>query len=128
MQAHFPPFDTVDEPRQLGLPLGKPSGSYKNDQTKADHSLISPFFKQDMAAALTDGAKKYGRTNWLTPGLNYSRVMAAAQRHLTAWEGGETNDPESGVPHLAHAACCLMMLHEYDRRGLRRSELDDRHF
>lgn len=128
MRAHFPPFDTVDEPKQQELPFEKPAGSYKHDADKADHSLISPFFKQDIAAALTHGAKKYGRTNWLVPGLSYSRVIGAAQRHITAWEGGETNDPESGIHHLAHAACCLMMLHEYDRRGRRRGDLDDRHF
>lgn len=129
MQAHFPPFDTVDEPRQQELPLGQPKrASYKNDLGKPDMSLISPYFKTDMARALDEGAKKYGRDNWLKPGLNFCRVLAAAQRHLTAWEAGETNDPESGIPHLAHAACCLMMLHEYERRGLRRSEFDDRHF
>jgi len=44
-------------------------------------------------------------------------------RHLTAWWAGEDLDPESGLHHLAHAACCLMFLLEYTQTH---TELDDR--
>jgi len=103
-------------------------GSYKNDSDKPDHSLISPHFRTDMAEALGTGAAKYGRSNWLLTGLEFSRVIGAAHRHLAAWEAGEETDPETGISHLAHAGCCLMMLHEYQRVGYCGGRLDDRHF
>jgi hypothetical protein len=31
-----------------------------------------------------------------------------------AWYSGEDFDPESGLSHLAHAACNLMMLQEFE--------------
>jgi hypothetical protein len=34
-------------------------------------------------------------------------------RHLAAWQRGEENDAESGLPHLAHAMCNLRMLTLY---------------
>ena len=39
-------------------------------------------------------------------------------RHILAWKRGETNDPESGLPHLAHAGWnCIALMH-YGRYGL----------
>ncbi len=34
-------------------------------------------------------------------------------RHLTAWWEGEDNDPESGLPHIYHAAANIAMLVEF---------------
>jgi ADP-heptose:LPS heptosyltransferase len=36
-------------------------------------------------------------------------------RHLAAWQRGEENDPETGLPHLAHAMCNLRMLTLYSK-------------
>lgn len=68
--------------------------------------------------ALTYGATKYGRYNYLSgDGLEYSRLAAAATRHLTAWLMGEGNDPESGLSHLAHAGASVLMLADLEARG-----------
>ena len=72
---------------------------------------------------MTIGADKYGDYNW-AKGLAYSRVFAAAMRHLTAWWGGEERDPETGYSHLAHALCCVLFLLAYELRGMR--DFDDR--
>ena len=37
---------------------------------------------------------------------------------------GEDKDPESGLSHLAHAACCIMFLLEFEKTH---PELDDRY-
>ncbi len=50
--------------------------------------------------------------------------MAAAQRHLIAHYSGEDIDPESGLPHLAHASCCLMFL---TNMAATRPDMDDRY-
>ena len=47
-----------------------------------------------------------------------ARYFSAAHRHIHAWVGGELRDRESGLPHLAHAVCCLLLLAWFDaRRG-----------
>ena len=52
-----------------------------------------------------------------------SRYFSAAQRHLLAWNDGEDNDPESGLPHLAHASCNLMFMLYHTKHN---PKLDDR--
>jgi len=76
-----------------------------------------------MAAVMTYGADKYGTQNWRA-GLEWSRVYAAVQRHLLAWNDGETYDPETKLNHLAHAGCGIMFLLEYAKTH---EELDDRY-
>ena len=46
-----------------------------------------------------------------TNGGSYAKVIKfACHRHLQAWWSGERLDKESGLPHLAHAVCCLLFL------------------
>ena len=59
---------------------------------------------------LTFGAKKYTPEGWRAVDNPRNRYYAAAMRHLFAWRQGELTDPESGLPHLAHAGCCLLFL------------------
>lgn len=76
-----------------------------------------------VAQGLGFGAAKYGRFNW-RQGLKWSRVYAALQRHLAAWNAGEDFDSESGLNHLAHAGCNLVFLLTYLSEH---PELDDRY-
>lgn len=48
------------------------------------------------------GAGKYDDHNWRR-GYAWGLSYAAMQRHLHAFWSGENFDPESGLPHLAHA-------------------------
>lgn len=52
------------------------------------------------------GAEKYGPYNWREKEVRYTVYIEAAMRHLYSALDGEDNDPESGVPHVAHAAAC----------------------
>ena len=56
------------------------------------------------------GALKYGPWNWREAGVRSSIYVAALRRHVAAWWNGEELDPESNLPHLAHAAACLNIL------------------
>ena len=68
------------------------------------------------------GAKKYARDNWRL-GFKYTRSAAALKRHYVLFMAGEDLDEESGLPHLAHMACCLEhLLNDY----LYHPENDDR--
>ena len=75
------------------------------------------------ANVLAFGARKYAKHNW-RGGMDWSRLIDAALRHITAFNDGEDADPETGISHLAHARCCLGFLIEYAEKGLGR---DDRY-
>ena len=64
-----------------------------------------------IGAAMLSGACKYGSHNWRPIGVRSDVYYDAMQRHIMSWWEGETLDPESGAPHLAHvAACCIILL------------------
>lgn len=88
----------------------------KFDNGKPDLSLIPLSALTEEAKGFMLGADKYGRYNY-TEGLEASRLIAAALRHVHAWNQGEDLDPESGASHLGHARCCLAMILECSRVG-----------
>lgn len=98
----------------------------KFDTGKPMMDLLSSTAMTQVAEVLTFGAKKYAAHNW-RKGIAYSRVYAALQRHLTAWNEGQELDPESGLSHLAHAGCCLMFLLEYSSKQEKYQKFDDRY-
>lgn len=95
----------------------------KHDSEKPDMSLLSSLALIKVAEVMTFGKKKYSAHNW-RKGISYCRLLAAALRHIFAYLGGESIDPESGKSHIAHAICCLMMILEFETT---RPELDDRY-
>lgn len=66
---------------------------------------------------LLDGMLKYGRSNWRASGVRASIYFDAANRHLNAWFEGEDYDPDSGLPHLAHALACLAIVVDAQAAG-----------
>lgn len=85
------------------------NGALKFDGEKPRMDLLDRYALEQLASVLTFGAKKYAAHNW-RKGLQYSRLVAAAMRHIQAFNDGEDNDPESGLSHVAHAMCCMMFL------------------
>lgn len=85
------------------------TGGVKFDGDKPRMDLLDRYAIEQLAMVLGFGAKKYAAHNWRN-GLAYSRLTAAALRHLHAFNDGEDNDPESGLSHVAHAMCCCMFL------------------
>lgn len=97
-------------------PMSEEKG-VKYDQTKARYDLI-PFEALDQVAeVLTFGAQKYSPDNWRYVPQARDRYFAAALRHLSAWKQGEIQDPDSGLGHLSHAACCLLFLCSFEVTG-----------
>lgn len=89
----------------------------KNDQDKPRMELLSRAALEGCAQVLTFGAKKYAADNW-RQGMAWRRLIGAAMRHLQAFSDGEDIDPESGLPHLDHLACCVMFLSEFQKKKL----------
>jgi len=90
------------------------TGGRKFDGGKLQYSLIPPMALKEMVHVLTFGAEKYEPDNWKHVPDSKRRYFDAMQRHIWAWKEGEQIDPESGIHHLAHAACCLFFLYEHD--------------
>lgn len=84
----------------------------KADGEKSRPDLLPLKALQDVIDVLGYGAKKYSADNWKKVPDARRRYYAACLRHVFAWWQGEERDPESGLPHLAHACCCLLFILE----------------
>lgn len=98
------------------------SDSLKHDGGKAPMQLLSSIALHATSMVLAFGANKYKAHGWRA-GIQWSRIIGAAFRHLCLFMGGEDIDAESGLPHVDHLACCVMFLQEQYRT---RKDLDDR--
>lgn len=102
------------------------SDAKKLDTGKPDLSLNPKVALEQMAFAFQYGEKKYGRYNY-TAGFESHRLIGAAMRHLTQWQDGEDQDPESGASHLGHAlASIAMLLHTIELGTNRDTRLKNR--
>jgi hypothetical protein len=116
--------DTARIPQETIDAIQKQFGSaLKFDGDKLPLHLLSTEAMNQTAAVLKFGAQKYAEHNW-RKGFAWSRPLSAAMRHITAFNNGEDTDPESGLSHLAHAACCIMFLLEFEKTH---PHLDDRY-
>jgi hypothetical protein len=84
----------------------------KFDSEKARVELLPFAALEETAKVLGFGAEKYGEHNWRN-GFKWSRLLGALLRHTFAFIRGEDKDPETGLSHMAHAACCVLFLLEH---------------
>jgi len=120
----MPMVDAASIPPETAAAIKKQFGTaLKFDQDKLPLHLLSTEAMNQTAAVLAFGAQKYAEHNWRN-GFVWSRPLSAAMRHITAFNDGEDKDPESGLSHLAHAACCIMFLLEFEKTS---KHLDDRY-
>jgi hypothetical protein len=83
----------------------------KDDTGKVRADLLPANALMEVAKVLTFGAQKYGAENtWQNVTPFRARYTAALMRHLFARQRGELYDPESGLLHMAHLACCALFL------------------
>jgi hypothetical protein len=72
--------------------------------------LIPPPALAYLARAMAVGARKYGPFNWRRTEVKLTVYLEAALRHILAKADGENDDPESGLPHEAHAMACMAII------------------
>lgn len=70
------------------------------------------------------GHHKYREFNNYRRGMEATRNLSCALRHITQWLDGESLDTESGRSHLAHAACRILFVLENEAEG---KMIDDRY-
>lgn len=104
------------------------TGFVKHDGGKAQLSLLPYGPLGDIAKVLEFGAIKYARDDWRKGG-DINRFIDAALRHIFSYNEGEDIDPESGLPHLAHAGCnilfALELIKMYPDRDYRNQHLKE---
>lgn len=87
----------------------------KHDNGKPRWDLVILSVVAGIAKVLTFGANKYSANSWQKVEDAERRYFAALMRHLTAYQSGENEDPESGLSHLDHAACNIMFLRHFEK-------------
>ena len=89
--------------------MSKKGRGTKYDKGKAPLDLIPYEALEEIAQVLSFGKNKYGRAQWIN-GIEYSRLISAALRHLNQFNSGEDIDDESKLNHIAHSATNLCFL------------------
>jgi hypothetical protein len=95
--------------------LGKAAVKFDGDKPRL--ALLPPGALAEVAKVMGYGAAKYTTHNWRR-GFDWTRLLDASLRHVNAWNDGEDKDPETGLSHVAHAACCLLFLLEHELKGM----------
>jgi len=96
----------------------------KFDATKVRVDLLPIDPMMQVANVFGFGAKKYFANSYRQgETVAWSRTYGSILRHLFAFWKGEDTDPESGLPHLAHAGTQLFILMEHTTHN---KDKDDR--
>ncbi len=84
------------------------------DGEKKPYELLPAKAIDEVVQVLAFGKKKYGANNWMMRDSKEDKqaFMGAALRHIFAWQQGDDVDKETGIDHLAHAACNLLFIQE----------------
>lgn len=100
------------EPVEPVEPLG---AKYDAGKPRVDLLIDGcPMALESISQVLTFGAKKYADHNWQHVPDGEKRYKAAMMRHVLASSRGEKTDSETGISHLAHAACCILFMLELE--------------
>ena len=88
----------------------------KYDTQKPRFSLLPLKPLMAVVEVLELGARKYAPDNWKKVENAQDRYFDALMRHMIAWKMGEKYDPETGLNHLAHAACSVLFMLWFDQQ------------
>lgn len=95
----------------------------KYDAGKAPLHLLNQDALLETAKVFGFGAEKYAKHNW-RKGIPLTRILDGVMRHCIELQKGNDIDPESGLPHAAHAIAGLMMFMGINKDS---PEFDDRY-
>lgn len=89
----------------------------KDDRGKMRPCLVPVSLTRAVMAVREYGTAKYhDPENWRK--VEPQKYRDALYRHWLAYLSGETNDPESGLPHLHHIACNVAFLIEMEGQNV----------
>ena len=77
-----------------------------------------PGFLWEIGQVMSHGDTKYAPGNWQGGKEHPEEYIGALMRHVLRYWAGVKYDPETGLHHLAHAACSLMFLWFFDNGNI----------
>lgn len=103
-------------------PSTYPAQAFKSDAGKVQFDLLedgAPNALLEIAKVMSWAVevKGYHPHSWQEIPDAIRRYKAALGRHRNAIARGEVLDPESGLLHWAHAACCVIFITELELRS-----------
>lgn len=107
----------IDATKGVGdlLPPNPIGVKYDSEKPRVDLLIDGcPLSLEAISQVLTFGSKKYADHNWQHVEGGEQRYKAALMRHVLASAKGEKVDSETGLSHLAHAACCVLFMLELE--------------
>lgn len=116
----------VDEPRAklddhavgcANEPRINDGGAMHFSADKSGVDQVPPELLIEWGDVFSYGEKKYARDNWKR-GTSWHEFYGSALRHIYKWWNGEDVDPETGLPHLAHALWNVGALRYYQIHGI----------
>jgi len=111
-------FDTQEELEESLMTMkAHVQTGRKFDSGKLDYTLVPWDGLEEIVKVLEFGARKYDRDNWRYVEGAEKRYLAAALRHLIAYQIEDPKDEETDLSHLAHAGCCLLFLLALEKRN-----------
>ena len=78
---------------------------------------------REMARVQAYGHRKYGDFHNYRQGMEVTRNLSCALRHISEWIDGNDSDSESGCSHLGHAMCRIAFVLQNIADG---TAIDDR--
>lgn len=81
---------------------GNPKDRLAQAQDKPPLEFLEPAADELIARVMQNGAKKYGRRNYIAERIDLMVYIAAIKRHVAALQEGQDLDPDTGIHHLAH--------------------------
>jgi len=97
------------ETESVNTTANKVTKALRFNEGKLDWTLVNFDSLEPLVAAMTYGATKYERNNWMNECEDPNQHIQSAFRHLVAMASGETYDKESGVRHSGHLLANMMM-------------------
>lgn len=98
-------------------PESVPQEGRKDHSGKMPWHLLPWKETEQIVKVLRFGAGKYSENNWQKVSDPKEKYFRAMLTHISQWRQGETFDEESGLHHLAHAACNALFLMWFDHKG-----------
>ena len=79
---------------------------------KIPYSCVPTIVIAELAVAMLEGARKYGRHNYRVASVVSSVYTDAAKRHIDDYIEGEDTDEDSGLHHITKAIASLVVLRD----------------
>lgn len=90
----------------------------RHNQDKLRVDLIPTQLTEEVAKVLTFGAKKYSPNNWRGfTKEQQDEILGSLLRHILEYQKGNKFDVESGLHHLAHAACNIAFILYFEEKN-----------